>query len=307
MSPRAKPAVPAEAPTLGFRAPVELLGTYRFVAVPARVSRAFAPWAVAARIAVTGTLNATPFQATLLPIGGGRHQILLPASARRGLGLADGATASLSLSPVAPGKVILPPDVDAALDADAAARAAFDAYTPSHRKQLLRVIASAATPTARARAIARTIDHVLGRPSAPGRTAAPRARRTCPACGGDDSPEHECDPGDLDAAFDGTPAPLMALVTRLRAMVDDCGPVAAVALPRGMVFAAERRFLYVTPRRAWLELGLCLPKRIEHPRVRRIDTVTLDRHVHRVRLASPADLDATLADWVWQAYQLGGG
>ncbi len=244
MSPRAKPAVPAEAPTLRFRAPVELLGTFRFVAVPARVSRAFAPWAVAARIAVTGTLNATPLRATLLPIGGGRHHIILPASARRAAGLTDGATAARGLRRAHP-------------------------------------IAPQAAP------------------------AGDRHRR--PACGADDSPEHECDPGDLDAAFDGTPAPLMALVTKLRAMVDVCGPVAAVALPRGMVFAAERRVLYVTPRRAWLELGLCLPRRIEHPRVRRIDTVTLDRHVHRVRLESPADLDATLADWVWQAYQLGGG
>jgi hypothetical protein len=306
MPPRAKPPLPTTVPTLSFRGPVERTGSYRYVSVPARVSRAFAPWAVSGHIPVVGTLATLPFQSSFSPVGGGRHFVFVNAAARRATGLVDGATAALTLSPRPPGELTLPDDLVAALAAADGARAAFDAWPPSHRKQLLRVLDAAVTPPARARAVARAVDHCLGR-AAPKTPAAPRARRKCPVCGGDEGPEHECDPGDLDAAFDQTPAPLMALLARLTEMVEDCGPVATKAFERGMVFVAERRFLYVTPRRAWLELGLCAGRRIEHARFRRIETVTLDRYVHRLRLETAADLDATLAAWIWEAYQLGGG
>lgn len=58
----------------------------------------------------------------------------------------------------APRAVELPDDLAAALDADPAARAGFDALAPSHRKEYARWVAEAKRPDTRERRIADTLD-----------------------------------------------------------------------------------------------------------------------------------------------------
>lgn len=302
-----KPARP-EPPTLSFRAEVGRTGTFASVAVPARVTRAFAPWGVARRISVTGTLDGHPFQTTFLPTADGGHLFWINAATRRETGVAVGDQVAFALTPCGADVVLVPADVAKALRAERGARAAFDALTVPHRKQLLRFVGQAPAAPSRARAIARLVDHALGRPEAPSRPSPTRARPPCPVCGRRDAADgtpHECATPDLSAPFASTPPALMALFARLTALVEECGPAVAVAFPVGAGFVAERRFLTVVPRRAWLELGLYRTQRIEHPRVRRVDTVAPDFHVHRVRLASPDELDDWLAEWVGEAYAFG--
>ncbi len=305
MKPRAKTAVP----TITFRAEIGRIGTFASVAVPARVTRDFAPWGAARRITVTGSLNASPFHGTLLPTAQGGHVFFLNATTRREADVAVGDRVTFVLSPCPADTVLLSADVAAALDAEPGARAAFDALAVSYRKQLLRFVTTASTPAARARAIARTVDHCLGRPDAPPSPSPSRARRpVCPLCGGRDAAdgtEHPCTPPDLAASFAKAPAALTDLFARLTAVVEDCGLVATVAFPIGAGFVAERRFLTVMPRKSWLELGFYLTHRLEHARVRRIDTLAPDSHIHRVRLASEADLDDWLRERIDEAYVFG--
>lgn len=58
----------------------------------------------------------------------------------------------------APREVDLPDDLAAALDADPAARAGFDALAPSHRKEYARWVGEAKRPETRERRIAETVD-----------------------------------------------------------------------------------------------------------------------------------------------------
>ena len=81
--------------------------------------------------------------------------------------------------------------------------------------------------------------------------------------------------------------------------------MATVAFPVGAGFVAERRFLTVTPRKAWLELGFYLARRAQHARVSRIDTLATDSHIHRVRIATAADLDDWLRERIDEAYVFG--
>ncbi len=303
MKPRAKTAVP----TITFRADVGRIGTFASVDVPARVTRDFAPWGVARRITVTGSLNDSPFHATLLPTARGGHVLFLNAATRREAGVAVGHRVTFVLSPCPADTVLLPADVAAALDAEPGARAAFDALAVSYRKQLLRFVTSTSSAGARARAVARTVDHCLGRPDAPP-SPSPSRRPVCPLCGrrdAADGTEHPCTPPDLAASFAKTPAHLTELFARLTAVVEECGLVATVAFPVGAGFVAERRFVTVTPRKAWLELGLYLARRLEHPRVSRIDTLAPDFHIHRVRVATDSDLDDWLRELIDEAYVFG--
>ena len=65
------------------------------------------------------------------------------------------------------------------------------------------------------------------------------------------------------------------------------------------------RFAGAVPRTRWLEIGFWLPRRVEHPRFRKIETIYLNAHVHRLRITEPAELDAQVAAWLKEAYAVG--
>lgn len=65
----------------------------------------------------------------------------------------------------APREVELPPELAEALAADDAARAAFDALAPSHRKEHARAVAEAKQPATRQRRVERVLDALRGRPA----------------------------------------------------------------------------------------------------------------------------------------------
>lgn len=45
------------------------------------------------------------------------------------------------------------------------------------------------------------------------------------------------------------------------------------------------RFARVTPRSKGLDVGFRLPRRLDHPRFHRVETIVANAHVHSVRLA----------------------
>ena len=67
-----------------------------------------------------------------------------------------------------PPSLDLPPELAAALEADDGARAAFEAFPPSHRKELARSVADAKRPETRARRLQAVLDRLdERRPSGP--------------------------------------------------------------------------------------------------------------------------------------------
>lgn len=78
-----------------FRAVILKAGTNPYVEVPPEVSRAFAGWAHAGRVAVSGRLNTTPLRATLVPAGGGRHRLFVNSGLRAAADVGPGDRADL--------------------------------------------------------------------------------------------------------------------------------------------------------------------------------------------------------------------
>ena len=64
-------------------------------------------------------------------------------------------------------------------------------------------------------------------------------------------------------------------------------------------------FAQVTPRVNWLDGHLVLARRLEHPRFRRIQTISPRNHVHFFRLTAPGEIDAEFRAWLAEAYAVG--
>ena len=72
-----------------------------------------------------------------------------------------------------------------------------------------------------------------------------------------------------------------------------------------IAFQVRMSFAQVTPRRAWLDGHLVLARRLDHPRFRRVDSISPRNHVHVFRLTRPDELDATFRRWLREAYAVG--
>ncbi|MBI5709283.1 MAG: DUF1905 domain-containing protein [Candidatus Eisenbacteria bacterium] len=283
-------------------------GPNPYVDVPQAVSRAFAAFASTGRIGFEGTLGRAPIRGTLIPVGRGRHRLYVNGGMRSAAGVAIGDTVSFALRATRPGTVRPPADVAAGLRLMKRARAAFDALSPSHRRELLRYIDDARTPETRQQRIRSTAGHVLGERAPARRRDAARPLWACPRCGNQfvtANMYHSCTHHTLEEPFAGKPAAIRRLFDRFRAMVETCGPVKLLPYPDRVGFMVRVRFAAAVPRTRWLDIGFWLPRRIEHPRFHRIQTIYPHAHVHLVRITGPRQLDARVRTWLREAYAVG--
>jgi hypothetical protein len=291
-----------------FRATIRKQGANPYVDVPEAVSRAFAPLARAGRIAFEGTLNGASVRGMLVPVGGGGHRLYVNGGMRAASGVGVGGTASFVLRATSPDAVQPPEDVAAALRRRAGARAAFEALSPSHRRELLRYVDDARTPDGRRRRIEKAIDHTLGRRVWSGARRPQRPLWTCARCGNEfvnRNQFHSCRRHDPAELFAGKAVFVRDLFERFRAMVEGCGPVKTLAHRDKIGFMVRVRFAGAVPRNRWLEVGFRLPRRIESPRFHKIQTIHPNAHVHVMRVTRADELDAELAAWLREAYAVG--
>lgn len=81
-----------------------------------------------------------------------------------------------------------------------------------------------------------------------------------------------------------------------------CGPVTVYAQKTRIVLQARVRFAGAVVRGSWLDAGLWLRRRVEHPCIHRIeDFGRLGYGVH-FRLTGPADIDARIVQLMREAY-----
>jgi Bacteriocin-protection, YdeI or OmpD-Associated/Domain of unknown function (DUF1905) len=115
-------------------------------------------------IPVIATVNRKSVQTTLVPAGAGRYRLTLNTALRKA-GRADTGEVigvTLAYDPNSRG-VDAPPEYLAALKRNALAKKEFDRLPPGHKRQLLAYYLKIKSPSVRARAIDKTIDHLRER------------------------------------------------------------------------------------------------------------------------------------------------
>jgi hypothetical protein len=89
------------------------------------------------------------------------------------------------------------------------------------------------------------------------------------------------------------------------ATVRKIGPVRVLPERTRIAFQVRICFAQVTPKSHWLDGHVVLARRFDHPRFRRIDTISPRNHVHHFRITCVDDIDAEFISWLAEAYSVG--
>lgn len=145
---------PASRP-LKFTAEIQLTGINPYLDVPEGIREAFGR---GGNLPVKGTINNHPFRSTLVPVRGGPHRLYINLEMRRGAGVGVGDTVEILLEHDPDPRVEPVPEIlNLALEQDEAARAAWEALTPSGRREILLYLNSLKSQDA----IRRNVEKVL--------------------------------------------------------------------------------------------------------------------------------------------------
>lgn len=110
------------------------------------------------RPAVTITINGFTYRSSIAVMGGA-YMVGVSAENRAGARVAGGDEVDVDIElDTAPRDVVVPPDFDAALDADPAARATFDRLSYSNKSWHVLQVIGAKTDETRTRRIAKSIE-----------------------------------------------------------------------------------------------------------------------------------------------------
>ncbi|HEX6200242.1 MAG TPA: YdeI/OmpD-associated family protein [Thermoanaerobaculia bacterium] len=132
---------------------------WTFVTLPKNASEALPG---RGRVPVQGTINGFAFRSSVFPDGKGSHQMMVNGDMRTGGGVGQGDTARFVLEPASDEVAVeVPPDLEAALAADPAARERFDAVTPKARAEWVAWIEGAQQQATRERRLAKTLERLL--------------------------------------------------------------------------------------------------------------------------------------------------
>jgi hypothetical protein len=116
---------------------------------------------------------------------------------------------------------------------------------------------------------------------------------------------HACGRTDLEHHFENKPPEIRALFETMVEAIRAIGPVRVLPEKTRIAFQVRMSFAQVTPRTKWLDGHLVLARRLEHPRFRRLETISPRNHVHFFRLTSPEEIDAQFRAWLAEAYRVG--
>lgn len=98
---------------------------------------------------------------------------------------------------------------------------------------------------------------------------------------------------------------MRTLYEAVRRAIAACGPVTILPEKTRIAFQVRMSFAQVTPRAHWLDGHFVLPRRLPHPRFRRVETISPRNHVHHFRLVSPTEVDREFRAWAREAYAVG--
>jgi hypothetical protein len=138
-------------PAVEFKAPLFTISSWLILKLPKEAS---AQLPSRSQVMVAGTLNGIAFQAPLEPDGRGSHWLHVDEGLQKAAKLAAGDTVTATIEPVKEWpEPTVPPDVQAALDANPWVRKQWTDITPMSRWEWLRWINSTLNPETRRRRI----------------------------------------------------------------------------------------------------------------------------------------------------------
>jgi hypothetical protein len=112
---------------------------------------------------VRGTIAGTPYRSSIARYGGVTYLGVHKATVEKGgLAIGDSVEVTIELD-TEPREIDIPAELQSALEANAKAKTAWDALSPSHKREQARAVADAKKPATKARRIEKTIDALLGR------------------------------------------------------------------------------------------------------------------------------------------------
>lgn len=112
----------------------------------------------------------------------------------------------------------------------------------------------------------------------------------------------------VEDLLQGKPAEVVALFTHFMDAVQACGLVEVQPLKDRVVLHGLRRiFASAAPAAQSLRGHLNLPRRVEDPRLPRVEPLTKRLFFHRFTLSSVAQLDEEFVGWLHEAYAVGQG
>ena len=130
----------------------------------------------------------------------------------------------------------------------------------------------------------------------------------CPECGrqfANRNQSHFCGRHDLESHFARKSPAIRALFEAVLAAIERIGPVIVLPEKTRIAFQTRMSFAQVTPRMKWLDGHLVLARRLEHPRFRKVETISARNHVHHFRLTTQADIDPEFVGLLREAYGVG--
>ncbi len=104
----------------------------------------------------------------------------------------------------------------------------------------------------------------------------------------------------FERAAPQVPDTYAAIVAALRPL----GPVVVEAKKTSIHLVAGSAFAGVHPQKSKLRLNIRTDRRLEDPRVRKVEQVSAHRFHNEIDLTTTADVDAQLVAWLTEAYAL---
>jgi hypothetical protein len=106
-------------------------------------------------IRVKGTVDGVAYRSNLMPVGGGAFCLGVHKATREAAGVTFGDAVRVTVErDDEPREVVVPPELQAALDADPDAKIAWERLAPSHRREHASAVADAKKPETRERRVA---------------------------------------------------------------------------------------------------------------------------------------------------------
>ena len=136
------------------------VGTWTYVNIPFNVEEVHG---AKGQVKVRGTVNGQPYRGSAMPHGDGSHYLVVNKALRDAAGATAGDAVHVETEPDAEVRQVeVPADLRAAMDADPAAREAFDRFSYSHQKAYVEWIQEAKAVSTRQRRIARAVEMLAG-------------------------------------------------------------------------------------------------------------------------------------------------
>jgi len=142
----------------------------------------------------------------------------------------------------------------------------------------------------------------------PGLRRAGGAQSQCPTCGrrfARPNQAHSCQVVPLQAHLAKASPETRAIYTAIIKVIRACAPVQIAPTKTGINLLSGTSLGGLTLHRGYVNLGLVLTRNLDSPRASWVLQLSPRSFAHRIRVGSPAEVDAELCQWIRDAYQVG--